>query len=283
MRFWSPPCLIACCITPRCSRFGRHCYRLRGKRLEVPRGRSPETAGGLGTAGVTDVNGPVGAGEPVWSWTPCRPKDRAWVRPVADRRGQGTPSGSRRRSGGKTAFVPDRLAPSGLQTNLVRSVARACLVTMARLRDSVPAADVGPMVEGAGGRQRPRGRSSLRAPTARPLPGPRASSRAATTPPTTRRGGPRPWSVATVHPRGSAATPSAGPRSRPHRVVRHRPGIRRASGTHHRPGDAEHPRHPVSHHRGVGSARAAQGAPFQESLTPSAGSEPYSGLPALWR
>ena len=85
----------------------RHCYRLRGKRLDgAPRGRSPETAGGLGTAGVTDVNGPVGSGEPVWSWTPCRPKDRVGYGRWPTGGGRARPSGSRRRSGGKTAFVP---------------------------------------------------------------------------------------------------------------------------------------------------------------------------------
>ena len=145
---------------------------------------------------------------------------------------------------------------------------------MARLRDSVPAADVGPMVEGAGGRQRPRGRSSLRAPTARPLPGPRASSRAATPPPTTRRGGPRPWSVATVHPRGSAATPSAGPRSRPHRRRAPPPGRFVAPPGHTTGRVTQNTRATPVSSPGGGESSAPQGAPFQESLTPSQAPNP---------
>ena len=93
----------------------RHSYRLRGKRLDgAPRGSSPETAGGFGTAGVTDVNGPVGSGEPVRTWTPCRPKDRVGT-------AGGRPAGvgyARPEAGGGLAgrppSCPDRSATVGV-------------------------------------------------------------------------------------------------------------------------------------------------------------------------
>ena len=90
---------------------------------------------------------------------------------VADQRSHGTtfrkpaaafPEAHLRSHRGRPPYV--------LQTSLLRTVARDCLVTVETHRYAVPAADVGPCVEVPWGRGRPC-RSTIRGRSSRPIPG----------------------------------------------------------------------------------------------------------------
>jgi transposase len=99
-------------------------------------------------SGIKYVKRSFVKGRPFPTWETLNPTVQAWVATVADRRRHGTtfrhPA---------EAFGDEHLRlhlgrpPYLLQTSLLRTVARDCLVTVDTNRDSVPVAYVGPRVE----------------------------------------------------------------------------------------------------------------------------------------
>jgi transposase len=99
-------------------------------------------------SGVKYIKRSVVKGRVLPAWDALNPRVQAWVVTIADQRIHGTTCRKPAEAFGEERLRPHReRLPYGLQTSLLRTVARDCLVTVETNRDSVPAADVSQTVE----------------------------------------------------------------------------------------------------------------------------------------